>query len=156
MKLLMIGDSTMQTNKKNTFPQFGWGQTLPMFCKDSLEIINFGKNKLSTKTAYDLGIFTNLLKLVDNETYVVMQFGHNDRIVDKPERYVTLEEFENNLKKMIDEIQSLGGKVILMTPTYRLIYDCDDLRKDVLGKYPEITRKVSKEKETKEIIKWIN
>ena len=147
MKLLMIGDSTMQTNKKSTFPQFGWGQLLPMFCKDSLQIINFGKNKLSTKTACELGIFGELLKLVDNETYVILQFGHNDRIKDKPERYVTLNEFELNLKKMIKEIQELGGKVILMTPTYRLIYDNDELRKDVLEEYPGIVEKVARENE---------
>ena len=75
MKLLLIGDSTMQTNRKNTYPQMGWGQIVPMFFRESLEIVNFGKNKLSTRTAFDLGIFQNLLELVDDKTFVDSGIG---------------------------------------------------------------------------------
>lgn len=33
MKIILMGDSTMQTNDASTYPQVGWGQMLSLFLK---------------------------------------------------------------------------------------------------------------------------
>ena len=53
----MIGDSIMQTNKYNTYPQTGWGQVLYLFANEDVKIINLAKNGTSTKSFIDQGRF---------------------------------------------------------------------------------------------------
>ncbi len=127
----------MHENGDKTHPQVGWIQVLREFMKSDLEIINLGRNKISTRTAITLGIFDQALALIDKETYVLLGYGHNDSLLDKEERYCTPEEFFNNLEKMIEHIEALGGKTILLTPTYKVRFDDNGiLIPNVLGEYP--------------------
>ena len=147
MKLVCLGDSIMAEYGIDHYPQTGWVQLLRRFFKDEFEIHNLGVCKMSTKTCFEYGQFDKGLELVDNDTYVVINFGHNDRLTNRPERYVTLEEFKSNLGVMVDKIKEKGGEVILATPTNILKLDEDgNLLKDNMGGYPQVVRDAAKER----------
>ena len=44
MKLICMGDSTMQYNDETTFPQVGWPQALAELLKKEVFLMNFAKN----------------------------------------------------------------------------------------------------------------
>ena len=147
MKLICLGDSIMAEYNVTTYPQMGWVQMLKIFFKKDLEIYNFGVCKMSTRTCFEYGQFDKALKVMDNDSYVVINFGHNDRLEFREERYVTLEQFKTNLNIMIDKAQEKGSTPILCTPTNILKLDDDgNLLKDNMGGYPQVVRDVAKEK----------
>ena len=43
MRILIMGDSTMQQNFASTYPQVGWPQALPLFLNNKVEILNFAR-----------------------------------------------------------------------------------------------------------------
>jgi lysophospholipase L1-like esterase len=79
-----------------------------------------------------------------NDTYVLVQFGHNDQ-PGKPGRSTDLAtEFPANLKAYVDEIRAAGGKPVLVTPLTRRQFK-DGKLVDDLGPWAEAVRKVAAE-----------
>ncbi|MDE5814746.1 MAG: DUF3553 domain-containing protein, partial [Alistipes sp.] len=78
VKVLLAGDSTMQdvNHEKNT--DWGWGQVLPRFFNDKVEVVNFAKGGRSSRTFIEEGRWDKLLAQADKNAYVFIQFGHND------------------------------------------------------------------------------
>ena len=147
MKLICLGDSIMAEYDAKSYPQAGWVQVLKLFFNNELEICNFGVGKMSTRTCFEYGQFDKALEVMDNDSYVVINFGHNDRLEFREERYVTLEQFKTNLNIMIDKVQEKGSTPILCTPTNILKLDEDgNLFKDNMGLYPQVVRDVAKER----------
>ncbi|MDO4197594.1 MAG: rhamnogalacturonan acetylesterase [Erysipelotrichaceae bacterium] len=118
-KLIFLGDSTLQYNDETTYPQVGWPQTVyDRF--ENIEIYNFAKNGKSTKTFMNLGYFDEALKVMDENSYVVIEFGHNDEHDYDPETYTQpYTEYKDNLKHMVSVCREKGAEVILLTSIYR-------------------------------------
>ena len=53
-RIITLGDSTMQFNPYNKFPQTGWPQALVRFVRPEVEIKNFAVNGKSTKNFIEL------------------------------------------------------------------------------------------------------
>ena len=119
MKIVCMGDSTMQYNDKSTYPQIGWPQTLYPYIKEDVFLLDLAKNGRSTRTYLDEGRFEDALRLSEAEDVVLMQFGHNDEHVHNPERFTTPEQYHDNLVYMVGECKKKGIYVILLTPVYR-------------------------------------
>lgn len=120
MKIIFLGDSTMQLNDASTFPQYGWPQALDGRFIDSVEVINLAKNGRSTKSYINEGLFDEALKVMDQDSYVVIEFGHNDEHTYNEEQYTRpYVEYKQNLIYMHDECVAKGAKVLLLTPIYR-------------------------------------
>lgn len=122
MKIICLGDSTMQFNNIYRYPQFGWPQVLSLFIHPNILILDLARNGKSTKTYIDEGRFADLLKRVEKGDYVICQFGHNDGAKDKLERYTTPLEYKNNLLYISNEIKKKGANFILATPITRHIF----------------------------------
>ncbi len=139
MKIILMGDSTMQTNDATTYPQVGWGQMLPLFFKSNIKILNFAKNGCSTKSFYDLGIFNKVLNEIEEGDYCFIQFGHNDQKVDNPLRYTNKDTtYKTNLSFYIDEIKQRKGIPVLLTSIYRRYFDDNkQIMEEVHQGYPE-------------------
>jgi len=142
VKIVLIGDSTMAV-------QGGWG---PSFCAKHVTsfaaCINLARGGRSSGNYQVEGSWSLALKEIKsggfNDTYVLIQFGHNDQ-PGKPGRSTDLAtEFPANLKLYVDEVRAAGGKPILVTPLTRRQFKDGKLIDD-LGPWAMATRKVAAE-----------
>ena len=145
VKVVLIGDST-------TAVQGGWG---PSFCGKHLTsfaaCINLARGGRSSGNYRTEGSWALALHEIKsggfNDTYVLVQFGHNDQ-PGKPGRSTDLAtEFPANLKAYVDEIRAAGGKPILLTPLTRRQFKDGKLIDD-LAPWSEAVRKVAAETKT--------
>ena len=116
--LYIAGDSTAQTyDPDKAYPQAGWGQVAADYFTDDINIINRSIGGRSLKSYNNDGRLDRILTEIYPGDYVVIQFGHNDGS-DKPERYISVEDFKTLLEeKYIGEIEKRGGIPIILTPT---------------------------------------
>ncbi len=126
MKLICLGDSTMQYNDETTFPQVGWPQALKGKLNENVTLLNFAKNGRSTKTFLAEGLFRNALESIDEDSIVLIEFGHNDEHAYDPITHTKPEgEYRDNLIYMVNECRRKGAEVILLTPIYRRCFLAD-------------------------------
>lgn len=143
VKVLLAGDSTMQdvNHEKNT--DWGWGQVLPRFFNEEVEILNFAKGGRSSRTFTEEGRWDKLMAKADRNSYVLIQFGHNDASLKKPDRYTSPEDYKKYLIKFVNEAKSKGAIPVLVTPVSRRKFKkgvfCDSH-----GVYPEIMKEVAR------------
>lgn len=117
MKIVCMGDSTMQYNNIYRYPQFGWAQVLPIFLKPCYEVLDLARNGRSTKSYLKQGRFADLLERLDAGDYVICQFGHNDAVKDNPIKYTSpYEDYTSNLKYFAEEVMKKGANIIFATP----------------------------------------
>lgn len=120
MKVLMMGDSTMQFNNIYKYPQTGWAQALTLFLKTNINVLNFAKNGRSTKSFIEQGRFNALLQEVEAGDYVICSFGHNDEKAADPLRYTRPNvEYVENLAYFAKEVTSKNANIIFTTPICR-------------------------------------
>ncbi len=144
-KIVLIGDST-------TAVQGGWG---PSFCgkhvTSFVACINLARGGRSTSNYRLEGSWKLALYEIKSggfsDTYVLIQFGHNDQ-PGKPGRSTDLAtEFPANLKRYVEEVRAAGGKPVLVTPLTRRQFKDGKLIHD-LGPWAQATRKVAAETNT--------
>jgi lysophospholipase L1-like esterase len=142
VKIVLIGDST-------TAVQGGWG---PSFCAKHvtsfaacINLARGGRSSGNYRTEGSWALALNEIKSGGfNDTYVLVQFGHNDQ-PGKPGRSTDLgAEFPANLKAYVDEVRAAGGKPVLVTPLTRRQFKDGKLIDD-LAPWAEATRKVAAE-----------
>ncbi|MBQ1899293.1 MAG: rhamnogalacturonan acetylesterase [Erysipelotrichaceae bacterium] len=123
MKIVCMGDSTMQYNDETTFPQVGWPQALEELLNKDVRLMNFAKNGRSTKTFMEEGRFEDALRFTDKDSIVLIEFGHNDEHDYDPETHTRPDfEYHDNLKFMVEECRKKGAYVLLCTPIYRRMF----------------------------------
>lgn len=142
VKVVLVGDST-------TAVIGGWG---PSFCGQHLTsfaaCINLARGGRSSGNYRSEGSWRVALKEIGSggftDTYVLIQFGHNDQ-PGKPGRSTDLAtEFPANLKRYVEEVRAAGGKPVLVTPLTRRQFTDGKLIDD-LAPWAEATRKVAAE-----------
>uniref|UniRef100_B0SWT9 Lipolytic protein G-D-S-L family n=1 Tax=Caulobacter sp. (strain K31) TaxID=366602 RepID=B0SWT9_CAUSK len=116
-KIILVGDSTTAVNS-------GWGGA---FCAtrvtSNVACVNLGRGGRSTKTYRAEGSWTLALGEMKAggfaETYVLIQFGHNDAY-GRAERLTNLKtEFPANLKRYVEDVRAAGAHPVLVTPLSR-------------------------------------
>jgi lysophospholipase L1-like esterase len=116
-KIILIGDSTTQSGS-------GWGGR---FCSDHVvsfvACLNLARGGRSTSNYRAEGSWDIALAEMSTaayvETYVLIQFGHNDQ-PGKPGRSTDLAtEFPQNLKRYVEEVRAKGAIPVLVTPLTR-------------------------------------
>ncbi|MDD4771594.1 MAG: family 43 glycosylhydrolase [Bacteroidales bacterium] len=158
--VFMAGDSTMAEKPyfkdavdpvtgallPTPFYERGWGMLLPERFGSSVVVENYAQNGRSTRRFIEEGWWEKIVSRLQKGDYVVIQFAHNDGAVDKPDRYTSPEAYEQNLIRMIEETRAKGAYPILCTAVMRRKFDSQGKLVDTHGVYPELTRKVAKEK----------
>lgn len=143
--IYMIGDSTMQYNNFQAYPQTGWGQVLNLFAHEDVTIVDYGKNGRSTKSFIDEGRFDVVLKHVTEGDFVICQFGHNDEKSQDPARYTTPDgTYVENLKYFYDKVREKGAGFVLATSISRRSFK-DGVAQDTHKGYPQAMMKFAKE-----------
>lgn len=117
--IFLAGDSTVQTYKLTDAPQCGWGAMLHKYFADNevkiyhsresrfensvsyeladIIIDNRAMAARSAKSFFDEGRWEDILSCVREGDFVLMQFAHNDANKEKPERYLSPDEYGKKL-----------------------------------------------------------
>lgn len=138
MNLIFLGDSLMQVNKEDTYPQTGWPQELSSYLKDDVKVLDFALNGRSTKSFINEGVFQKALDQAKPGDICFISFGHNDEKIEDSTRYTDpYTSYEKNLCYMANEMCSSGCKVILLSSICRLRYDENGVLRHTHGEYPK-------------------
>lgn len=145
IKIFIAGDSTAQTYKEERDGLIkGWGQMLPLFLDDKVQVVNHAMGGRSTKSFINEGRWDKLLSEVSKGDYVFIQFGHNDAST-RPERHASYEDYKKNLVKMIEDVRAKKANPVLLTSVVMRTFVNKSLTDDRLKGYPVIIRQISKE-----------
>lgn len=133
----LAGDSTLAEKLAEKRPETGWGEQLAArFHPGSVRVLNHAKNGRSTRTFIEEGRWQALLDGLQAGDWVLIQFGHNDQSVEKPDRYTPLADYERNLARFVADVRARGATPILLTPVARRRYDGEGRVQDSHGEYP--------------------
>ena len=141
-KIVLIGDSTAAV-------QSGWGGA---FCAEHVAssgaCVNLARGGRSSGSYIAEGSWELALAELRTpgfvNTWVVIQFGHNDQ-PGKPGRSTDLAtEFPANLRRYVNEARAAGAKPVLVTPLTRRMFK-DGVLLDTLEPWAEATRRVAAE-----------
>lgn len=138
----IIGDSTAANKTEKAYPETGWGMELDKYFNQSVKIDNHALNGRSTKSFITEKHWDKVLATLKKGDYLLIEFGHNDEKVDKPEVGTTLDEYQINLIKYIREAKEKHAIPILLTPIARRSFK-DGVFRDSHGAYPSIVRKLA-------------
>ena len=144
LRIFMAGDSTMSNYDTSKTPQRGWGQIFHQFFNKDVEVINLARGGRSTKSFIAEGLWDKLMWQVQKDDWVFIEFGHNDHDTRKPERFCTPDEYEQNLIRMVHDVQAKGGHAILLTPIAMRSFNKDGSYRDGHGAYPAHVKTAAK------------
>jgi lysophospholipase L1-like esterase len=161
VRIFMAGDSTMadkplyraftdsvtQEKYEEENLERGWGQLLPTYFNDKVEIHNHARNGRSTRTFIGEGRWKTLIDSLQKGDYVIIQFGHNDQSKEKIDRYTSPEDYKRNLENFVADVRAKEATPILCTPVMRRRFDTLGNFYDVHGVYPVLVRQVASEQQ---------
>lgn len=145
-RIFYIGDSTVQFNKIDTYPQTGMSQVLELFTAEGIRVMPHGKNGRSTKSFLDEGRFEPVRQQMGEGDFLFIQFGHNDEKPDEARHTEPYGSYQDNLRYFIREARSRGAAPVLITPIARRLFDeAGNFRPGSHGDYPEAMRRLGEE-----------
>lgn len=144
----IAGDSTAQTyNYEKVYPQTGWGQVFDRLFTDEVIIENRSMGGRSSKSYNNDGRLDRILTEMRPGDYVFIQFGINDGAENKPERYISVEDYKTLIKeKYIGEVVKRGGHPVLMTASAAAWWDEENNKfMESRQDYADPTREIAEE-----------
>lgn len=164
VQVFLIGDSTVADYtleadyQSKRHPLAGWGQVFQPFLRsdslrqvrhlikaDSAVVIDKAKGGRSTRTFFEEGRWAEVYRALQPKDLVLMQFGHNDAAVNKPERYVNLAGYKEYLRLFVQQTRQKGAIPILLTPVARNYPWKEGRLSNVHGDYPQAVQDVARE-----------
>jgi lysophospholipase L1-like esterase len=123
IKIYLAGDSTIANKEVIAYPETGWGMPFTYFFDRSVTVDNRARNGRSTRTFISEGLWQSIVDSLKPGDYVFIQFGHNDEVKEKVDRYTTPDEYKTNLVRFIAETRSKKANPVLLTPVTRRKFD---------------------------------
>jgi len=156
-RIFMMGDSTMADKLifkvvKDSisgdsifepFPEKGWGQLLPAFLSENVQVKNFAKNGRSSRTFIEEGLWQQVIDGLRKGDYLIIQFGHNDASKEKTDRYTTPEEYTQNFTMFVQKAKEKGANPIICTSVARRRFDQNGMFQSSHGEYLDLARNVA-------------
>lgn len=123
--IYIAGDSTAQTyDYTKVYPQTGWGQVFADYFTDDVIVENRSMGGRSSKSYNNDGRLDRILTEMHPGDYVFIQFGINDGAENKPERYISVEDYKTLItEKYMGEVTKRGGTPVLMTASAAAWWD---------------------------------
>ena len=164
MRVFLIGDSTVADYALDAdymtkrYPITGWGQVFQQFMSrdslaqlrgvlqaDSVEVIDKARGGRSTRTFFEEGRWREVYDSLRPGDMVLIQFGHNDAAVNKPERYVNIAGYKEYLRLFVMQAREKGAVPVLLTPVNRNYPWKEGQLSNVHGEYPDAVKQVATE-----------
>ncbi|MBP7933150.1 MAG: rhamnogalacturonan acetylesterase [Phycisphaerae bacterium] len=143
LSVAIVGDSTV-ADYADSSDRRGWGQMLPPFFTENVRFTNFARSGRSSKSFIREGLWAKVLAAKPD--YVLIQFGHND-CPGKGERSTDpAGDFQDYLRRYIDDSRSIGATPILTTPVTRRNFGSDGRIRTTLTPYSDAMKKVASQK----------
>jgi lysophospholipase L1-like esterase len=140
--LVILGDSTVADFSSNMEQFYGWGQGLYDYFKPNVQIVNLATPAQSSLTFLGSSQRDTLVLLKPD--FVIVQFGLQDDF-DIPGLSTSLEEYEANLKTIVQMIRGFQGTPVLVTPPLPGHFDLSGKVIPFLKDRSAVVRKVSGE-----------
>ncbi len=144
-KVWLIGDSTMSQKEVKAFPETGWGMPFSYFFDSNIVIDNRAKNGRSTRTFLSENLWQPVVDNLNKGDFVFIQFGHNDEVKTKTDRYTSPEDFKTNLIKMVTESRAKNAIPVLITPVARRQFDSLGMIKESHPVYADAVKEIAKQ-----------
>ena len=163
--IYLIGDSTMADYSgdydpgkdyyETRYPMTGWGQVFQetfvgfdprdfgdLITTDSVLINNHARGGRSTRTFFEEGRWEAVNDSLRPGDLVLIQFGHNDASINKPDRYVDIDGFKEYLRLYVNQSREKGAIPVILTPVARNYPWRSGLLANTHGEYPRAAREV--------------
>lgn len=140
--IFIIGDSTAANKQPTAFPETGWGMELASFFTADVKVDNRALNGRSTKSFLNEKRWDAVMSDLKKGDVVLIEFGHNDEKIDKPEVGTSLVQFKINLINYVKDAQSKKAIPILLTPIARRNFKNGVLTDTHMG-YPDVVKKLA-------------
>ena len=115
-RIFIASDSTAQDYKPDRAPQSGWGTMLRCLVDPSVTIENRAIGGRSTRSFIAEGRLDRIAADLKPGDTLLIQFGHNDASVNKPERFTPIPDYIANLRRYIAVARDHGVQPVLLTP----------------------------------------
>jgi pectinesterase len=139
----LVGDSTMSDKEAKAFPETGWGMPFEHFFDSTVTIDNRAKNGRSTRSFIAEGLWEGVVDHLRRGDYVFIQFGHNDEVKEKTDRFTTPAEFTDNLERYISDTRKKHAVPVLLTPVTRRRFSPDGTAEETHPVYADLVREVA-------------
>jgi lysophospholipase L1-like esterase len=121
IRIFLAADSTVQDYDVSEKNQGGWGEFLHTFLNKDIKVVNRAIGGRSSKTFIEEGRLVGILKEIEAGDYLIIQMGHNDSTISKPERYTEpFKTYKQYLKMYIEGARTNQAVPVLITPPARL------------------------------------
>jgi lysophospholipase L1-like esterase len=144
----LIGDSTAANKLPKAYPETGWGMPFAYFFDSTVVVDNRAKNGRSTRTFISENLWQSVVDNLQEGDYVFIQFGHNDEVKEKVDRYTSPQDFKKNLARFVTETRNKKAIPILLTPVSRRKFDKEGKVMETHPEYSPLVREVAKELNT--------
>lgn len=141
-RIFIASDSTAQDYKADRYPQSGWG-TMLRCAVPGVTIENRAIGGRSTNSFIREGRLDGIAKDLRKGDTLLIQFGHNDASIDKPERYTTVDQYTANLHRFLAVAKAAGAKAVILTPVARRDFK-DGVEQPSFPAYADAARAVAK------------
>lgn len=146
-RIFIASDSTAQDYKPDKYPQSGWGTMLRCAVAPGVTVENRAIGGRSTNSFIREGRLDRIAADLGKGDTLLIQFGHNDASIDKPERYTTVDQYIVNLHRFLDVARKAGAKAVILTPVARRDFK-DGIEQPSFPAYAEAARAVAKDTHT--------
>lgn len=118
-RLFIASDSTAQDYAADKYPQTGWGTMLRCALDDQVTVENRAIAGRSTRSFINEGRLDEIARDIRPGDTLLIQFGHNDANMQKPERYTSVPDYKVLLRRYIETATKAGAGAVLLTPVSR-------------------------------------
>lgn len=147
MRIFIASDSTAQDYKPDKYPQSGWGTMLRCAVAPNVTVENRAIGGRSTNSFIREGRLDAIAADLHAGDTLLIQFGHNDASIDKPERYTTVPQYVANLHRFLDVAHKAGARAVILTPVARRDFK-DGVEQQSFPAYADAARQVARETHT--------
>ena len=120
--IYVAGDSTAQTYESNRAPLTGWAQKLPDYMPNGIKVANYAISGRSSKSFVNENRLSQILSLIKEGDYFLIQFGHNDQS-NNAELATDIDAYQTYLKQYISGAKNKKATPVLISPIERRRFD---------------------------------
>jgi lysophospholipase L1-like esterase len=141
--VFLAGNSTVVDQAEE--PWAAWGQMFPRFFRSGdVVIANYAESGETLKAFVGENRLRKVLSVIEPGDYLFIEFAHNDQ-KPGPSHLDAFTDYQEYLKRFIDEARRRGANPVLVTSTQRRNFAADGRVINTLGDYPEAMRRTAAE-----------